>query len=188
MADVDFTKVNGDVDQYNAAGTLKGDFDTMVFTLGFKGKYTFKLSALDIAPHAGIRYSYYDIGSDNIKYGKEELKNKSLDAKVLYLPVGVAFSKDVKVDNWSIRSVCDLELIAATGDTDVTSKVVASGVELSAKSDVVDKFSYSGKLGVNFENGNFGLGLGYRYLGSKNVNNHNVYLTARYTSKDKVHT
>ncbi len=181
MADVEYTRVSGDAKQYNDAATLKGDVDTNVFSLGLKGKYTFNTEYVDIAPHVGIRYSYYDVLSDDIKTGSERIRNKGMDASVVSFPVGTAFSKDWAVEDWNFKGVLDLELIAAAGDTDVKSKIVASGVEMSAKSDVVDKLSYSGKLGINIEKNDFGIGLGYQYLGSKNANNHNVYLNARYT-------
>ncbi|MCR5084454.1 MAG: hypothetical protein K6A65_03000 [Succinivibrionaceae bacterium] len=94
---------------------------------------------------------------------------------------GVTLSKTFRPEGWLLRPALDLELIPAAGDTHVRSKLVATSAELSGKSDVIDSLSYSASAGLDAEMGNFGLGLGYGFTGSRHAKDHSVYLNARYT-------
>ena len=179
MADLGYTMVSSDIDQSNAAGALSADIDSTVFSVGVQGKYVFDVSGFDIAPHLGVRYTRVDIEDYTVS---GVLDGDSVDQSLVTFPVGVTFSKDIAAGNWDVKPVLDLSLIPAAGDTDVDvdSTFINMG-DVSVNSEIVDSVSFGGKLGVEAEYGSFGLGLSYQYLGSSNVDSHNVMGNVRYS-------
>ena len=179
MADLGYTMVSSDIDQSNAAGALSADIDSTVFSVGVQGKYVFDVSGFDIAPHLGVRYTRVDIEDYTVS---GVLDGDSVDQSLVTFPVGVTFSKDIVAGNWDVKPVLDLSVIPAAGDTDVDvdSTFINMG-DVSVNSEIVDSVSFGGKLGVEAEYGSFGLGLSYQYLGSSNVDSHNVMGNVRYS-------
>ena len=106
----------------------------------------------------------------------------SISQDLVTFPVGVTFSKDIAAGSWLVKPVLDLSVIPAAGDTDVDVDSTFIGMgDVSVNSEIVDSVSYGGKLGIEAEYGSFGLGLSYQYLGSDNVDSHNVVGNLRYT-------
>ncbi len=179
MADLGYTMVSSDIDQSNAAGALSADIDSTVFSVGVQGKYVFDVSGFDIAPHLGVRYTRVDIEDYTVS---GVIDGDSIDQSLVTFPVGVTFSKDIAAGDWDVKPVLDLSVIPAAGDTDVDvdSTFINMG-DVSVNSEIVDSVSFGGKLGVEAEYGSFGLGLSYQYLGSSNVDSHNVMGNVRYS-------
>lgn len=179
MADLGYTMVSSDIDQSNAAGALSADIDSTVFSVGVQGKYVFDVSGFDIAPHLGVRYTRVDIEDYTVS---GVLDGDSVDQSLVTFPVGVTFSKDIIAGDWDVKPVLDLSVIPAAGDTDVDvdSTFINMG-DVSVNSEIVDSVSFGGKLGIEAECGSFGLGLSYQYLGSSNVDSHNVMGNVRYS-------
>ena len=179
MADLGYTMVSSDIDQSNAAGALSADIDSTVFSVGVQGKYVFDVSGFDIAPHLGVRYTRVDIEDYTVS---GVLDGDSVDQSLVTFPVGVTFSKDIAAGDWDVKPVLDLSVIPAAGDTDVDvdSTFINMG-DVSVNSEIVDSVSFGGKLGIEAEYGSFGLGLSYQYLGSSNVDSHNVMGNVRYS-------
>lgn len=179
MADLGYTMVSSDIDQSNAAGALSADIDSTVFSVGVQGRYVFDVSGFDIAPHLGVRYTRVDIEDYTVS---GVLDGDSIDQSLVTFPVGVTFSKDIIAGDWDVKPVLDLSVIPAAGDTDVDvdSTFINMG-DVSVNSEIVDSVSFGGKLGIEAECGSFGLGLSYQYLGSSNVDSHNVMGNVRYS-------
>lgn len=179
MADLGYTMVSSDIDQSNAAGALSADIDSTVFSVGVQGRYVFDVSGFDIAPHLGVRYTRVDIEDYTVS---GVLDGDSVDQSLVTFPVGVTFSKDIAAGDWDVKPVLDLSVIPAAGDTDVDvdSTFINMG-DVSVNSEIVDSVSFGGKLGIEAEYGSFGLGLSYQYLGSSNVDSHNVMGNVRYS-------
>ena len=179
MADLGYTMVSSDIDQSNAAGALSADIDSTVFSVGVQGRYVFDVSGFDIAPHLGVRYTRVDIEDYTVS---GVIDGDSIDQSLVTFPVGVTFSKDIAAGDWDVKPVLDLSVIPAAGDTDVDvdSTFINMG-DVSVNSEIVDSVSFGGKLGIEAEYGSFGLGLSYQYLGSSNVDSHNVMGNVRYS-------
>ena len=179
MADLGYTMVSSDIDQSNAAGALSADIDSTVFSVGVQGRYVFDVSGFDIAPHLGVRYTRVDVEDYTVS---GVIDGDSIDQSLVTFPVGVTFSKDIAAGDWDVKPVLDLSVIPAAGDTDVDvdSTFINMG-DVSVNSEIVDSVSFGGKLGIEAEYGSFGLGLSYQYLGSSNVDSHNVMGNVRYS-------
>ena len=180
--DLGYTKVSNDATAYNSLGKFSSDIDTKVFTLGIKGAYTFNTSVMDITPHLGVRYAKYDSDDYTATSGLYSVNNEGASSSLVSFPVGVSFSKDISLSSWTVVPTVNLEVIPVTGDKDVDTKSAFDGVVTSVNTKLHDGINYSTFVGLDALYGeNFSLGINYNYTGSKNVDDHSVNATLRYT-------
>ena len=180
--DLGYTKVSNDATAYNSLGKFTSDIDTKVFTLGIKGAYTFNTSVMDITPHLGVRYAKYDSDDYTATSGLYSVNNEGASSSLVSLPVGVSFSKDISLSSWTVVPTVNLEVIPVTGDKDVDTKSAFDGVVTSVNTKLHDGINYSTFVGLDALYGeNFSLGINYNYTGSKNVDDHSVNASLRYT-------
>ena len=180
--DLGYTKVSNDATAYNSLGKFSSDIDTKVFTLGIKGAYTFNTSVMDITPHLGVRYAKYDSDDYTATSGLYSVNNEGASSSLVSLPVGVSFSKDISLSSWTVVPTVNLEVIPVTGDKDVDTKSAFDGVVTSVNTKLHDGINYSTFVGLDALYGeNFSMGINYNYTGSKNVDDHSVNATLRYT-------
>ena len=180
--DLGYTKVSNDATAYNSLGKFTSDIDTKVFTLGIKGAYTFNTSVMDITPHLGVRYAKYDSDDYTASSGLYSVNNEGASSSLVSFPVGVSFSKDISLSSWTVVPTVNLEVIPVTGDKDVDTKSVFDGVVTSVNTKLHDGINYSTFVGLDALYGeNFSLGINYNYTGSKNVDDHSVNASLRYT-------
>ena len=180
--DLDYTKVSNDATAYNSLGKFTSDIDTKVFTLGIKGAYTFNTSVMDITPHLGVRYAKYDSDDYTATSGLYSVNNEGASSSLVSFPVGVSFSKDISLSSWTVVPTVNLEVIPVTGDKDVDTKSAFDGVVTSVNTKLHDGINYSTFVGLDALYGeNFSLGINYDYTGSKNVDDHSVNASLRYT-------
>lgn len=180
--DLGYTKVSNDATAYNSLGKFTSDIDTKVFTLGIKGAYTFNTSVMDITPHLGVRYAKYDSDDYTASSGLYSVNNEGASSSLVSFPVGVSFSKDISLSSWTVVPTVNLEVIPVTGDKDVDTKSAFDGVVTSVNTKLHDGINYSTFVGLDALYGeNFSLGINYNYTGSKNVDDHSVNATLRYT-------
>ena len=180
--DLGYTKVSNDATAYNSLGKFTSDIDTKVFTLGIKGAYTFNTSVMDITPHLGVRYAKYDSDDYTATSGLYSVNNEGASSSLISFPVGVSFSKDISLSSWTVVPTVNLEVIPVTGDKDVDTKSAFDGVVTSVNTKLHDGINYSTVVGLDALYGeNFSLGINYNYTGSKNVDDHSVNATLRYT-------
>lgn len=180
--DLGYTKVSNDATAYNSLGKFTSDIDTKVFTLGIKGAYTFNTSVMDITPHLGVRYAKYDSDDYTATSGLYSVNNEGASSSLVSFPVGVSFSKDISLSSWTVAPTVNLEVIPVTGDKDVDTKSAFDGVVTSVNTKLHDGINYSTFVGLDALYGeNFSLGINYNYTGSKNVDDHSVNASLRYT-------
>ncbi len=180
--DLGYTKVSNDATAYNSLGKFTSDIDTKVFTLGIKGAYTFNTSYVDITPHLGVRYAKYDSDDYTATSGLYSVNNEGASSSLVSFPVGVSFSKDISLSSWTVVPTVNLEVIPVTGDKDVDTKSAFDGVVTSVNTKLHDGINYSTFVGLDTLYGeNFSLGISYNYTGSKNVDDHSVNASVRYT-------
>ena len=180
--DLGYTKVSNDATAYNSLGKFTSDIDTKVFTLGIKGAYTFNTSVMNITPHLGVRYAKYDSDDYTATSGLYSVNNEGASSSLVSFPVGVSFSKDISLSSWTVVPTVNLEVIPVTGDKDVDTKSAFDGVVTSVNTKLHDGINYSTFVGLDALYGeNFSLGINYNYTGSKNVDDHSVNASLRYT-------
>lgn len=171
VVDVGYLKVDNELKQNGSAALgsdLKADIDTKVWTVGVKGEYQFKTDALDITPHAGVRYL-------NVKADSFDTRNNmgtvfhtnGENQNIWQIPVGVTLSKDYVASNgWTVKPKFDISIIPTSGDRNAKTTVSVPGVGTSdsISAEVMDSTSWSGTLGLDVQKGNtsFGIKVGYQ--------------------------
>ena len=187
-ADVSYTAVDNDLeattgmDQFTK---LESSTDTTAISLGVTAKYTFDLAGVEVAPHAGLRYTNIDLDDYSIKSNGESIADYSADkVNIFSIPVGVTFAKEFTGDAWTVKPSLDLTLTGNFGDDDISGDVSWTGVDglvTPVSSEYMDDFTYGATLGIEAAStGGFSLGLGVNYTGSSNVDEFGVNANARF--------
>ena len=187
-ADVSYTAVDNDLeattgmDQFTK---LESSTDTTAISLGVTAKYTFDLAGVEVAPHAGLRYTNIDLDDYSIKSNGETIADYSADkVNIFSIPVGVTFAKEFTGDAWTVKPSLDLTLTGNFGDDDISGDVSWTGVDnlvTPVSSEYMDDFTYGATLGIEAAStSGFSLGLGVNYTGSSNVDEFGVNANARF--------
>ena len=187
-ADVSYTAVDNDLeattgmDQFTK---LESSTDTTAISLGVTAKYTFDLAGVEVAPHAGLRYTNIDLDDYSIKSNGETIADYSADkVNIFSIPVGVTFAKEFTGDAWTVKPSLDLTLTGNFGDDNISGDVSWTGVDglvTPISSEYMDDFTYGATLGIEAAStGGFSLGLGVNYTGSSNVDEFGVNANARF--------
>ena len=187
-ADVSYTAVDNDLeattgmDQFTK---LESSTDTTAISLGVTAKYTFDFGGVEVAPHAGLRYTNIDLDDYSIKSNGETIADYSADkVNIFSIPVGVTFAKEFTGDAWTVKPSLDLTLTGNFGDDDISGDVSWTGVDglvTPVSSEYMDDFTYGATLGIEAAStGGFSLGLGVNYTGSSNVDEFGVNANARF--------
>ena len=187
-ADINHTWVYNDVEQDLAAAmqmdTLKSDITSRALSAGLRGEYRLETDALDITPHVGVRYTYlttdnYDVESGNATV----LEGDTIHQGIWTFPIGVAFSKDVQMENgWYVKPSLDLSVVPAAGDIKARGNIRFTGVNGSAElsTQTMDYITYMGQAGLEFGNDNVKLGVNYNLQMGAQSTAHGVFGTLRY--------
>ena len=186
-ADVNYTstynKLEQDLPASMQMGKLKSDVTAYAISAGLRGEYKIETSALDITPHAGVRYMSLNTDEYDVKSGGTLLKGDAINQSIWTFPIGVAFSKQIETGNgWHFKPSLDLAVIPAAGDIDARSDVRFTGTGTKAELDTqtMDYVSYMGQAGLEFGNETTSLGVNYNIqLGAKSTA-HGVFGTFRY--------
>ena len=186
-ADVNYTstynKLEQDLPASMQMGKLKSDVTAYAISAGLRGEYKIETSALDITPHAGVRYMSLNTDEYDVKSGGTLLKGDAINQNIWTFPIGVAFSKQIETGNgWHFKPSLDLAVIPAAGDIDARSDVRFTGTGTKAELDTqtMDYVSYMGQAGLEFGNDTTSLGVNYNIqLGAKSTA-HGVFGTFRY--------
>ena len=187
-ADVSYTAVDNDLeattgmDQFTK---LESSTDTTAISLGVTAKYTFDFGGVEVAPHAGLRYTNIDLDDYSIKSNGETIADYNADkVNIFSIPVGVTFAKEFTGDAWTVKPSLDLTLSGNFGDDDISGDVSWTGVDnlvTPVSSEYMDDFTYGATLGIEAAStGGFSLGLGVNYTGSSNVDEFGVNANARF--------
>ena len=186
-ADATYAKVDNDLSASSSLGYgyFKSSVDTNVYSLGLTAKYAFDTNFATITPHAGIRYTSLNADSYDVESAYGTLATTSYDsASVVSFPVGVTFTKDIKVNAWKVQPTFDVTLTANAGDTEAEYDTYFTGADSKVKleSEFVDSFTYGLTAGFEAQHeSGVALGLGVNYEGSSNTNSYGVTGNVRYT-------
>ena len=187
-ADVSYTAVDNDLEATTGMEQftkLESSTDTTAISLGVTAKYTFDFGGVEVAPHAGLRYTNIDLDDYSIKSNGETIADYSADkVNIFSIPVGVTFAKEFTGDAWTVKPSLDLTLTGNFGDDDISGDVSWTGVDslvTPVSSEYMDDFTYGATLGIEAAStGGFSLGLGVNYTGSSNVDEFGVNANARF--------
>ena len=185
--DVTYSQVDNDLSATSSLGYGKfnSSVGTNVFSLGITAKYTFDTNFATITPHAGIRYTSLDADSLDVKSANGVIAKTSYDkANVVSFPVGVTFTKDIKVNAWKLQPTFDVTLTANTGDTkaEYDTYFVGADSKVKLESEFTDSVTYGLTAGFEAQHeSGVALGLGVNYEGSSNTNSYGVSGNVRYS-------
>ena len=182
-ADLGYTAVDSDIDAHTGLesyGTVSTSVDSTAWTLGVTGKYTFNVGGVELAPHAGLRYSSIDLDD----YSVSDIASYDADTMDIFsIPVGVTIAKEFQGESWSVKPSLDLSVQGNFGDDTSDGTVHWTGVDglaTNVSSEMMDNFTYGATLGVSAQTGSFSMGLGVNYTGSDNVDEFGVNANARF--------
>ena len=183
VGDVSYTAVDNDVEANLPFDKVGASLDSTNFSVGVTGKYELDFNGVNVAPHAGLRYSSIDIDDYSVD-GQETYAHFSAQSMdVFSIPVGVTVAKDIVAGSWTVKPSFDLTLTGNFGDDEFDGDVEWEGVSnlvTQTSTEVLDNFTYGATLGVAAKTGNFSLGLGVNYTGSSNVDEFGVNANARF--------
>ena len=182
-ADLGYTAVDSDIDAHtglDSYGSVSTSVDSTAWTLGVTGKYTFNLGGVELAPHAGLRYSSIDLDD----YSVSDIASYDADTMDIFsIPVGVTIAKEFSGEAWTVKPSLDLSVQGNFGDDTSDGTVHWTGVDglaTNVSSEMMDNFTYGATLGVSAQTGSFSMGLGVNYTGSDNVDEFGVNANARF--------
>ena len=185
-ADLSYTQVDNDLEGNNELGKVSASADTTAWSLGVTGQYKFSFAAVDVTPHAGLRFTALDLDDYGVNAaGHGNVANVDSDTmSVFSIPVGVTFAKSFKSETWTVTPALDLHVTGQFGDDEAEGSVSWSGTGLSTNvtSEVFDNFTYGATVGVEAQSvSGFSFGLGLGYTGSSNVDEFSAQANARFT-------
>jgi hypothetical protein len=186
--DLSYTRVQNDITLKTPTfgfDKLTADGDSSVWTLGVTGAYNIDLgNGLKLAPHAGLRYSSYDLDSLAVNSMQGVVANNSYEKmNVFSIPVGVNLTKTFKVGDWALNTVGDLGLTFNAGDKDLESTTTFTGVAGSCKteSEVFDSVVFNGNVGLDANLGNLNIGAATGFKVGSNNKEFGINADARYS-------
>lgn len=186
-ADVNYTsafnKIRQDLEDMGNMGELKLDGTSWALSTGLRAEYVFNTEALDIIPHAGFRYTNLTMDDYDVKGGGTVIKGDSFTQNIWTFPLGVAFSKDIPLQNgWSMKPMLDLNITPAAGDIKAKSNIRFTGTDTQAqlKTKIMDYVTYGGTAGIEFGNDSVSVGVNYNGQFGAESSAHAVFGTFRY--------
>lgn len=186
--DLSYTRVQNDITLKTPTfgfDKLTADGDSSVWTLGVTGAYNIDLgNGLKLAPHAGLRYSSYDLDSLAVNSMQGVVANNSYEKlNVFSIPVGVNLTKTFKVGDWALNTTGDLGLTFNAGDKDLESTTTFTGVAGSCKteSEVFDSVVFNGNVGLDANLGNLNIGAATGFKVGSNNKEFGINSDARYS-------
>ena len=183
--DLSYTQVDNDLEGSNEVGKLTASSDTSAWSLGVTGQYKFSFAAVDVTPHAGLRFTSLDLDDYSLEAaGYGNVANYDGDTlSVFSIPVGVTFAKTIEGESWNVTPALDLHITGQFGDDEAEGTVAWTGTNLSTNvsSEIFDSFTYGATVGVQAESNSFSFGVGLGYTGSSNADEFSAQANARFT-------
>ncbi len=183
--DLSYTQVDNDLEGSNEVGKLTASSDTSAWSLGVTGQYKFSFAAVDVTPHAGLRFTSLDLDDYSLEAaGYGNVANYDGDTlSVFSIPVGVTFAKTIEGESWNVTPALDLHVTGQFGDDEAEGTVAWTGTNLSTNvsSEIFDSFTYGATVGVQAESNSFSFGVGLGYTGSSNTDEFSAQANARFT-------
>ena len=175
--------LNMDLPSSLGMGDADADVQTGAFTAELRGEYQFKTDWLDIMPHTGVRYTALHTYGYDLEVDDRTLNSVDDDFQnIVQFPTGVMLTKNITAGGWNIKPQFDASIIPAVGDTKTKTRVTYSGInaEDSIRNTITDTVSWSGLAGLQFEKGDFTVGVNYNIQASTHETDQNVSLNLVY--------
>lgn len=184
-ADLTYTNVSSDfsgasgLDKY---GELSGSSKDKALSFGLSAAYRMPMGGFELTPHAGLRYTRYDLDSYDVKSRAGKIAHvDNSDLTVFSMPFGISISQDIVNGDWTIRPAADFTLTANFGDTDQDLSTTFVGLNsTSLQSEVLDPLTYGVTLGVSARTKNLTFGVNAGYTGSANTDEFTIQATGRF--------
>lgn len=175
--------LNMDLPSSLGMGDADADVQTGAFTAELRGEYQFRTDWLDIMPHTGVRYTALHTYGYDLEVDDRTLNSVDDDFQnIVQFPTGVMLTKNIVAGGWNIKPQFDASIIPAVGDTKTKTRVTYSGInaEDSIRNTITDTVSWSGLAGLQFEKGDFTVGVNYNIQASTHETDQNVSLNLVY--------
>lgn len=175
--------LNMDLPSSLGMGDADADVQTGAFTAELRGEYQFRTDWLDIMPHTGVRYTALHTYGYDLEIDDRTLNSVDDDFQnIVQFPTGVTLTKNIAAGGWNIKPQFDASIIPAVGDTKTKTRVTYSGIDAedSIRNTITDTVSWSGMAGLQFEKGDFTLGVNYGIQASTHETDQNVSLNLVY--------
>ena len=175
--------LNMDLPSSLGMGDADADVQTGAFTAELRGEYQFRTDWLDIMPHTGVRYTALHTYGYDLEVDDRTLNSVDDDFQnIVQFPTGVTLTKNIAAGGWNIKPQFDASIIPAVGDTKTKTRVTYSGIDAedSIRNTITDTVSWSGMAGLQFEKGDFTLGVNYGIQASTHETDQNVSLNLVY--------
>lgn len=175
--------LNMDLPSSLGMGDTDADVQTGAFTAELRGEYQFRTDWLDIMPHTGVRYTALHTYGYDLEVDDRTLNSVDDDFQnIVQFPTGVTLTKNIAAGGWNIKPQFDASIIPAVGDTKTKTRVTYSGIDAedSIRNTITDTVSWSGMAGLQFEKGDFTLGVNYGIQASTHETDQNVSLNLVY--------
>lgn len=175
--------LNMDLPSSLGMGDADADVQTGAFTAELRGEYQFRTDWLDIMPHTGVRYTALHTYGYDLEVDDRTLNSVDDDFQnIVQFPTGVTLTKNIAAGGWNIKPQFDASIIPAVGDTKTKTRVTYSGIDAedSIRNTITDTVSWSGMAGLQFEKGDFTLGVNYNIQASTHETDQNVSLNLVY--------
>ena len=175
--------LNMDLPSSLGMGDADADVQTGAFTAELRGEYQFRTDWLDIMPHTGVRYTSLHTYGYDLEVDDRTLNSVDDDFQnIVQFPTGVTLTKNIAAGGWNIKPQFDASIIPAVGDTKTKTRVTYSGIDAedSIRTTITDTVSWSGMAGLQFEKGDFTVGVNYNIQASTHETDQNVSLNLVY--------
>lgn len=175
--------LNMDLPSSLGMGDADADVQTGAFTAELRGEYQFRTDWLDIMPHTGVRYTALHTYGYDLEVDDRTLNSVDDDFQnIVQFPTGVTLTKNIAAGGWNIKPQFDASIIPAVGDTKTKTRVTYSGIDAedSIRNTITDTVSWSGLAGLQFEKGDFTVGVNYNIQASTHETDQNVSLNLVY--------
>ena len=193
LADVSYTVADNEFDANTSFvsgnyGKISGTADSTLWSVGVTAQYALDFNGVEIAPHAGLRYSNLEVDSYQVQSSGQNVTNFDTDSMSIFsIPVGVSISSDIAAGSWTIKPAVDLTLTANVGDDELDGTTTwydtdngYGDLSFTSSAEVLDTFTYGATVGISAQTGGFSLGLGLNYTGASNANEYGVQANARF--------
>ncbi|MBR4741358.1 MAG: autotransporter outer membrane beta-barrel domain-containing protein, partial [Desulfovibrio sp.] len=154
-------------------GSQKAQIHTQAWNANLRAEYVWKTEALDIIPHAGVRF----VSLRTFDHDLDDLASYESDPQnIIQFPVGVTFSKDFVAGSWNLSPALDLTFVPTVGNRRAETRVRFTGIDAedSVKTRVLDDCAFKGSLGLTASKGGFSVGLQYTLKASSHETDHGV--------------
>lgn len=156
---------------------LKGDFTARALSEGIEFAWNIPFENFNLRPHAGVRHMWIHTDNYSVYSDGAVLDGQAIEQSIWTFPAGVKFSGAYGFANgWTLAPALDLFVQPAAGYLNARSTIYYTGTlrDATLRTRTGDYFQAGGKIGIEAQCQNFGLGLGWQMLAGPHTTEHVV--------------